>query len=231
MSPQNAEGIHVITTNYDTLLELFCDLAVLPIDTGFAGLRRRKPRPRPIFQKQYNRILVTEKRQNQFDHRLCKTVRLYKPHGSISWLSTPGGPIERCSHDRSGHRRSRPIKVPKALVNILFEMRTEMNTALDNAQSLFCIGFGFNDDHLQGVIKRRLAAGMPAILVTRDPTHKLLDDHPHVIALGMVQFVTGRVRLKCSEPIWQLDDFLKKFFETNMSIFHRSAFIGGSPQR
>src|SRR5690606_23820816 len=50
-SPQNAESIHVITTNYDTLLELFCDLAELPLDTGFAGFRRRKPRPRPIDRK------------------------------------------------------------------------------------------------------------------------------------------------------------------------------------
>ena len=49
-------------------------------------------------------------------------------------------------------------------------MRTAMNAALADAQALLCIGFGFNDDHLQGVIKRRLAAGMPAIIVTRDPT-------------------------------------------------------------
>jgi hypothetical protein len=44
-SPQNTDSIHVITTNYDTLLELFCDLAEIPLDTGFTGFRRRKPRP------------------------------------------------------------------------------------------------------------------------------------------------------------------------------------------
>ena len=54
-SPQNAEGIHVITTNYDTLLELFCDLAGLPLDTGFAGFRRRN---RALGQ--YSRISTTE---------------------------------------------------------------------------------------------------------------------------------------------------------------------------
>lgn len=52
-SPQSAEGIHVITTNYDTLLELFCDLAELPLDTGFVGFRRRKLRPRPIARNEY----------------------------------------------------------------------------------------------------------------------------------------------------------------------------------
>jgi len=221
-SPQNAECVHVITTNYDTLLELFCDLAGLPLDTGFTGFRRRKPRPPPIFLNQYNRIWVTEKRQQQIDYRLCKTVRLYKPHGSISWLTSDEGPME-VLNDASTIGRAivvpGPSKYQDALVNTLFdEMRTAMNAALDDAQALLCIGFGFNDDHLQGVIKRRLTAGMPAIIVTRDPTpsiEQLLGEHPHVIALfkdgdGAVCRWNGNA-LQSSEPLWQLDDFLKKF--------------------
>lgn len=223
-SPQNAEGIHVITTNYDTLLELFCDLAGLPLDTGFAGFRRRKPRPRPIFQSQYNRIWVAEKRQQQFEHRLCKTVRLYKPHGSISWLTTDEGPMEVLNDAATIGRAivvPGPSKYQDALVNTLFdEMRTAMNAALADAQALLCIGFGFNDDHLQGVIKRRLAAGMPAIIATRDATpniEQLLCEHPHVIAVfkdgdGAVCRWNGNA-LQSPEPLWQLDDFLKKFVE------------------
>lgn len=223
-SPQNAEAIHVITTNYDTLLELFCDLAGLPLDTGFAGFRRRKPRARPIFQNQYNRIWVAEKRQQQFDHRLCKTVRLYKPHGSISWLTTEEGPIEVLNDDVTIGRAiivPGPSKYQDALVNTLFDdVRTAMNATLADAQALLCVGFGFNDDHLQGVIRHRLAAGMPAIIVTRDPTpsiERLLGEHPHVIALfregeGAVCHWQGNT-LRTSEPVWQLDDFLKKFVE------------------
>ena len=52
---------------------------------------------------------------------------------------------------------------------------------------LFLYGFGFNDDHLQGVIKRRLDAGMPINhSVTRDPTQnieQLLGEHHYVIAV------------------------------------------------
>ena len=55
-SPQNAEGIHVITTNYDTLLGCFRDLAGLPLDTGFAGFRRAPNRA----LGQYSRINTTE---------------------------------------------------------------------------------------------------------------------------------------------------------------------------
>jgi hypothetical protein len=114
-----------------------------------------------------------------------------------------------------------PSKYQDALVNTLFdEMRTAMNAALADAQALLCIGFGFNDDHLQGVIKRRLAAGMPAIIVTRDPTpniEQMLGEHPHVIAVfkdsdGAVCRWNGNVQ-QTLEPLWQLDDFLKKFVE------------------
>lgn len=223
-SPQNAESIHVITTNYDTLLELFCDLAELPLDTGFMGFRRRKPRPRPLFQTQYSRVLMAEKRQPQVDHRLCKTVRLYKPHGSISWLTTNEGPVEVLNDVSTAERAivvPGPSKYQDALVNTLFDaMRTEMNTVLAEAQALLCIGFGFNDDHLQGVIKQRLSEGMPIIIVTRSPTpniEQLLRDHSHVIALfqsdeGAVCRWKGNT-LQSPEPLWQLDDFLKKFLE------------------
>jgi hypothetical protein len=223
-SAQNAESIHVITTNYDTLLELFCDLAELPLDTGFTGFRRRKPRPRPLFQTQYSRVLVTEKRQQQVDHRPCKTVRLYKPHGSISWLTTDDGPVE-VLNDVSVAERTivvpGPSKYQDAMVNTLFDaMRTEMNDVLNKAEALLCIGFGFNDDHLQGVINHRLAAGMPVIIVTRDATpniEQLLRDHSHLIALfksddGAVCHWKGQ-KLQSPEPLWQLDDFLKKFLE------------------
>ena len=114
-----------------------------------------------------------------------------------------------------------PSKYQDALVNTLFDaMRTEMNQVLAEAQALLCIGFGFNDDHLQGVIKHRLAAGMPAIIVTRDSTSsidRLLGEHPHVIALfkdgdGAICHWNGE-QFRVSEPLWQLDDFLKKFLE------------------
>lgn len=223
-SPQNAESIHVVTTNYDTLLELFCDLAQLPLDTGFTGFRRRKPRPRPLFQTQYSRVLVAEKRQQQVDHRLCKTVRLYKPHGSISWLTTDDGPVEVLNDVSIAGRAiivPGPAKYQDTLVNTLFDaMRAEMNEVLAKAEALLCIGFGFNDDHLQGVIQRRLAAGMPVIIVTRDATpniEQLLRDNAHLIALfksgnGAVCHWKGQT-LQSSEPLWQLDDFLKKFLE------------------
>jgi hypothetical protein len=224
-SAQNAESIPVITTNYDTLLELFCDLAELPIDTGFSGFRRRKPRAVPIFQTQYSRVWAAEKKGGfQADHRPSKTVRLHKPHGSISWLATPTGPVEALNDNSNAARAivvPGPSKYQDALVNTLFDaMRTEMNGVLGGASALLCLGFGFNDDHLQGVIRARLDALMPMILLTRGSTDSidgLLNAYPHAIAIfkedaGAKCFWNGQVYVS-EEPLWQLDDFLKKFLE------------------
>lgn len=223
-SPQNAEGIPVVTTNYDTLLELFCDLAELPLDTGFTGFRRRKPRSAPIFQTQYSRIWAHERRSVQADHRPCKTVRLHKPHGSISWLETAEGPVEVLNDNTHAARAiviPGPSKYQDALVNVLFDtMRTAMNDVITDASALLCLGFGFNDDHLQGVIKARLDACMPLILLTRGCTgsiEKILQAYPHVIAFfrqdtGSVCHWRGRA-VATAEPLWQLDDFLKTFLE------------------
>lgn len=223
-SPQNAESISVITTNYDTLLELFCDLAELSLDTGFAGFRRRRPRANPIFQSQYSRVWAADKKGYQADHRPCKTVRLHKPHGSISWLATAEGPVE-VLNDTSHAERAivvpGPSKYQDALLNTLFDtMRTEMNNVIASANALLCLGFGFNDDHLQGVIKARLATHMPMLIVTRDSTDSIehvLKTHPHAIAFfahgtGSVCRWNG-ASMSSASPLWQLDDFLKAFVE------------------
>lgn len=224
-APQNSECLPVITTNYDTLIELFCDLAELALDTGFVGHRRRKPRAGSLFQTQYSRSWAPEKRGGmQIDHRPCKTVRLHKPHGSISWLATEYGPVEVLNADSDAARAivvPGPSKYQDALVNVLFDsMRTEMNGVIANASALLCLGFGFNDDHLQGVIRGRLNSGMPMILLTRGKTpsiEEVLKAHPHVIGVfsdGSGSEIHWRgTTTHDASPLWQLDDFLKTFLE------------------
>jgi len=224
-APQNAEYVPIITTNYDTLIELFCDLAELALDTGFVGHRLRKPRPAPIFQTQYSRSWAAERRGGiQVDHRPCKTIRLHKPHGSINWITTDLGPIEVLHNTVDAARAivvPGPSKYQDALVNVLFDsMRTEMNSVIGTASALFCLGFGFNDDHLQGVIRTRLDAGMPMVLLTRGKTesiNEVLKTYPHVI--GIFRYETGAEihwrgqRMLTASPLWQLDEFLKAFLE------------------
>jgi hypothetical protein len=223
-APQNADSISVVTTNYDTLIELFCDLACIPLDTGFTGFRRRKPRTNPLFQTHYQRSVAVGRKGAQLEHRPLVTLRLYKPHGSITWNNTDTGPIE-VTNDLSMATRAivvpGPSKYQDALVNTLFDaMRTEMNHVLNRSNALLCIGFGFNDDHLQGVIRARLDAHMPMLILTRGLTDNLRDvinRYPHVVAFsahenGSACHYNGQ-ELHSTSPLWQLGNFLEAFIE------------------
>jgi len=223
-APQNAECIPIITTNYDTLVELFCDLAGLPLDTGFTGFRRRRARSTPIFQTQYRRVIAAGRRSATYEHRPFPNVRLMKPHGSITWQLAEGAPIE-VLNDLSDAPRAivvpGPTKYEDALINLLFDgMRTEMNAAVGRASALLCVGFGFNDDHLQGAIRQRLDAGMPALILTREFTPNIrtvLHRYPHVLAIqrreaGAEAHLEGDVTFS-PVPVWELDFFLKTFLE------------------
>lgn len=228
-APQNTDSVSLITTNYDTLLELFCDLADLPLDTGFTGFRHRRPRVGSVFATHYSRHTAAPARGAQtIEHRPCKTVRLHKPHGSITWLKTPAGVVESLSDTSSASRAvvvPGPSKYQDALVSPVFDaMRTEMNRLIATAPAMFCIGFGFNDEHLQTVLKQRVAKRMPMVIVTRDTTDNIDDVlavNPHVIALfkesdGCLCRWNSQTYLS-SLPLWQLDDFLKTFLEPSTS--------------
>lgn len=221
--PQNADGISVITTNYDTLLELFCDMARLPLDTGFSGFRRRTLQA-PLFQTYYSRNRAPVKSGYQVDHRPVRSIKLLKPHGSITWHVTPDGAMEVINdYTRTPNALviPGPSKYQDALVNIVFDaVRTEMNNIFGRASALFCIGFGFNDDHLQGMIKSRLDAGMPMIVITYQWTENaklFLKSYPHVIAFecngsGALCHYQGEL-YTVANPLWQLEEFLKSFLE------------------
>jgi len=224
-APQNAECIPVITTNYDTLIELFCDLADLPLDTGFAGFRRRRARSGTVFQTQYRRTIAPRRQSAIYEHRPCVNVRLMKPHGSITWQSVDGLPIEVLDDQSDAPREIAipgPTKYEDTLINRLFDgMRAEMNAAVNRASALLCLGFGFNDAHLDGAIRTRLEAGMPTLILTRDFTpniEAIIERYPNVVGVqrqgsGAEARRDGEV-VSLTAPVWELDVFLKTYLES-----------------
>jgi hypothetical protein len=177
-----------------------------------------------MFQTQYRRSLASNKQRASYEHRPCVNVRLMKPHGSITWQSCDGEPIEVFGDVSDAPRAiviPGPSKYEDALINSLFDgMRGEMNTAVSRAAALLCVGFGFNDEHLQGVIRNRLEAGMPAAILTRDFTPNIVEvikRHRHVLAIqrsgagAEVHFDGGVITV--SKPVWELDAFLKEYLE------------------
>ncbi|MCK4786705.1 MAG: SIR2 family protein [Desulfobacteraceae bacterium] len=220
----NTAGIDIITTNYDTLMELFCDAAGLPVQTGFQGHRFRGFAPATFVNPIYSQRTVSEKGRVKRDYNIVRSVRILKPHGSVNWVIDRGRPVEMLAYgdsDESTIIVPGPFKYKDALVNSVFdEIRMIMNDVLKSTPAVVAIGFGFNDEHLQSVIKDRLNLGMPMIILTKEWTksiENMIDSYKSIIAFeqngeGAMCAWKGK-RFRVNTPVWELDSFLKLVIE------------------
>jgi len=220
----NTAGIDIITTNYDTLMELLCDAAGLPVQTGFQGHRFRGFAPDTLVNPIYSQRTVSEKRRVKRDFNIVRSVRILKPHGSVNWVIDRGRPVEMLAYGDSDEGAiivPGPFKYKDALVNSVFdEIRMIMNNVLKSTPAVVAIGFGFNDDHLQSIIKDRLSLGMPMIILTKEWTksiENMIDSYNSIIAFeqngeGAMCAWKGK-RFRMNTPVWELDSFLKLVLE------------------
>jgi hypothetical protein len=129
--------INIITTNYDCLAEYACDQEELYYYSGFShGHTKRLSSP---------------------THVSCnRTVNIWKVHGSIDWFyseSNENISIARHQYKPDGYQPQ--IVTPgiqKYQKTHLEPFRTIIGSAdksLTDANSYFCFGFGFNDEHVQ----------------------------------------------------------------------------------
>lgn len=220
----NCAGIDIITTNYDTLIELFCDAGNLPANTGFVGYRFRWFLPGSLQNPVHQCRLVSDKGKLKRNYSILKTIRILKPHGSVNWVIRGNQPAEVLAFqdvEESGVIVPGPFKYRDALVISLFdEIRTIMNQVLKSTQGIVAIGYGFNDDHLQNVLQERLATGMPMVILTKGWTpniERVLKHNKDVIAFrehGEGSMCAWRgTQLQLSAPVWRLDSFLKEVIE------------------
>jgi len=220
----NAAWIDIITTNYDTLIELLSDAAGLPLQTGFQGYRFRGFAPDMLVNPAYSRRIVSEKGRVKRDFNVVRSVRILKPHGSVNWVIDRGRAAEMLAYGDSDEGAvvvPGPFKYKDALVNSLFDqIRAIMNGVLKLAPAVVAIGFGFNDDHLQNVLKDRLGSGMPMLILTKGWTKSIdnmINSYKNIVAFqqsgeGAMCAWKGE-RFRVNLPLWELDSFLKHVIE------------------
>ena len=161
------EGMTVITTNYDRLLEYACETNEIMADTLFVGkyIARFKPN-----QSKYASCIGVQ-RTNGKGKKLQYSPRviILKPHGCLSWhlinsipYSLPDYSIEDSLIITPGLNKYREgYSVP-------FDIhRARANEEIDKAQRYIIIGYGFGDDHLETHLMQQLRAGKPALIQTR----------------------------------------------------------------
>lgn len=208
--------IDVVTPNYDRLAEYAADLGELYHETGF-----RHGHVRAHLGDNRQSIQINDTRKG------C--VNIWKVHGSLDWFL-----------DQSQIVRALPISHPRpkgwipAIVTPglqkfrrtydepFVSIKSASDRAFSNASAFFCVGFGFNDSHIQTKLKERCRAyRVPLVLITHtvSATARQIIGGDHCQEYLAIEKADGGCKIFCSEypngalvnegEFWQLDTFLK----------------------
>lgn len=159
--------VSIVTTNYDRLAEYAASFSNAFICTGFSQ----------------NFIGHFSKSIHQQD--LTKLsgfkgqVNIWKVHGSLDWFKS-----EEESDRQLPYRTTIPINHKPLIVtpglSKYYETQlepfrtifTEADNEIEKATSYLCIGYGFNDIHVQPKLLAQIKSGKPIIVITKELTPK-----------------------------------------------------------
>lgn len=219
-------GIPVITTNYDRLIEVATEKAGLGVDTLFIG--QTIGYLDPIMSKMSFCRDVLMIKGKYVTRKFIDRVLLLKPHGSLDWFLHDDEPI-RCPLNLS---KSRLIITPglnkfRAGYDRPFDTHRERaNECIDKASRFLFIGYGFNDDHLQTHLQKKLKDGAPALILV----HSLSDKARELLTRCSGMYAITAPKDKADEPgaiyidkdgeqplpgldYWDLEVLIKEVFE------------------
>jgi hypothetical protein len=154
------EVIHIITTNYDHLIEWSASSCGWRIWDGFDEGPIGSPLSVSELSNRMKSVSMVGRRPVTSKH---PHLRIYKPHGSLSWFRLPDGQIRKIqgvgNHLLPMLRKvqitptivtpgiGKYLETHKEPYNMVL---SEMKHVLDNSKALIFLGFGFNDLHIQG---------------------------------------------------------------------------------
>lgn len=214
---------HLITPNYDRLVELATEAAGIGVDTRFAGNLFSHSDPKRSADAHRESYMIGKNPVFRPIANLC----VHKPHGSLDWFNVDGKVI-RCPMNIG----QTPIiitpgvsKYRKSFHSAFDDQRTSGNRGnrgVTNSTSLMFIGYGFNDDHLEQHLCPDLKFTKPTVIMTKRLSENARQaiansNGIQVIVLCAVSDTDLRTRISTSngeeiivnEQLWHLDGFNK----------------------
>jgi len=159
--------VHVVTSNYDRLAEFAADIGQFACCTGFShGYIRHRA----------NDISI------QRGKNKARTVCVWKVHGSLDWFITDDNRIFSLPLAHSTPSSCTPAmitpgvtKYQRAYEEPYRTIMSHTDSALQKANSYLCIGYGFNDDHIQTKLVEKCNLSSPIIVLARSLTKAARD--------------------------------------------------------
>ena len=177
----NIDCINVITTNYDHLIEISAAIEDWEIWDGFGSGMLSRPMNSTLLRSKMKRY-IRRSRTPIFEN--IKHVKIFKPHGSLSWFRLANDSFVKIPYITSNHLSNlkqlgiNPVIVTPGIGKYLethYEpynnVMAEMQNSIQFANAMIFLGFGFNDIHIQASFQSVLRdIKIPKLIVTRNLT-------------------------------------------------------------
>lgn len=211
LKPTN--GLPIVTPNYDRLIETACEMAGFHVDTTAVGHYAGSfDHARSCMGS--CRGITTRAKITVLEH-FPRAVVL-KPHGSFDWYRF-GTDARRCALDLAAERLmiTPGLNKYRAGYESPFDKHRDLaNDYIDRAGRLLIVGYGFNDDHLQTHLVKRIRDGTPTLILNRSispDVERLAETSPSCFCLSRptagpgVVAVTKGTRFEQQGPeVWDL---------------------------
>lgn len=222
ISAANPKVARVITTNYDRLIEFAAEYTSWGVDSMMVGRYWGTHNPKLSEKLQVKEVSQMKGlvRLRYRDH-----IKIFKPHGSLDWFMAGDIPMTSCIGNTEEPLIITPGvgKYKKGYGQPFDAHREQGNKAIDDAASILCIGYGFNDDHLQTHLTARIKNGVKTLLLTRglsDNARKVINESPNCKALifnenplGTMVICKEEEKLIPDVQWWDVEYFVKEVLE------------------
>lgn len=213
----NHNVLDIMTPNYDLIIELICDSMGIQVIDGFLG---------NIYYK-FDQYLLKQPNKKYILNSHYKYARLFKPHGSINWISGDNGLVKINDFRSLKHNIDKiSIIAPGGdkyrqgmTVDEYRIMREEFNNVLSRSSlcPILIFGYGFNDDHFNCTIFENL--NRPLLVISRSIKGEILEKlnkNNNAVAFysknGSSYLLFRGTSYIINEKLWDINIFANNFF-------------------
>ena len=204
----------VITTNYDRLAEYAADIIEATAITGFEG--------HIIKSLEFPKTSMTRKRIYARE----RIVNIWKVHGSLDWFESSTDKIVSFPLMQSIPNNHKPLIIAPGKGKYNFthnepyrDVIAQADLAFSSAGSFLCVGYGFNDSHIQPKLIEQIKNGKPIVVICKTATEACKHN---VISSEVKKYVViehsseGKTSVKGTDysevydgDFWSLPEFIK----------------------